>query len=80
MVFEFAAESWFDLTDARGRRLYYDLAGPGSRLEFMALPPVEVIIGNSDAVTITVASDEFAVPLSSRRGNVASFVIAATQD
>jgi cytoskeleton protein RodZ len=80
MVFEFARESWFELTDARGRRLHYDLADAGSRLSFMALPPARVVIGDADAVSITVASNAHPVPASSLRGNVASFVIDPAQD
>ncbi|MGD2166577.1 MAG: DUF4115 domain-containing protein [Gammaproteobacteria bacterium] len=80
MVFEFSAESWFELTDARGRRIYYDLADAGSRLRFMALPPARVLIGNADAVSITVDFEPYAVPSSSLRGNVASFVIDAAAD
>ena len=80
MLFEFSRESWFELSDANGRRLHYDLAAAGSRLSFMALPPATVVIGDADAVDITVASVAHPVPASSLRGNVASFVIEPAQD
>lgn len=80
MQFEFAEESWFELTDARGRRLHYDLAQSGSRHSFIALPPATVLIGNASAVSITVAAQAYPVPASSRRGNVANFVIDPAQD
>jgi cytoskeleton protein RodZ len=80
MLFEFSDESWFELTDVRGRRLYYDLAQAGSRLSFMALPPAQVLLGNADAVSISVGSEALAVPNSGRRGNVAIFVIDPAQD
>lgn len=80
MSFSFTQESWFELTDARGRRLYYDLAAAGAQLSFMALPPARVLIGNADAATITVASEGYVIPPGSRRGNVASFVIDPQQN
>jgi cytoskeleton protein RodZ len=81
MSFSFSEESWFELTDARGRRLYYDLAPAGAQLSFVPLPPARVLIGNADAVRITVASADFTIPARSRRvNNVASFVIDPAQD
>jgi len=81
MSFLFSEESWFELTDARGRRLYYDLAPAGAQLSFVPLPPARVLIGNADAVRITVASADFTIPARSRRANdVASFVIDPAQD
>lgn len=80
MTFVFAEESWFELTDARGRRLYYDLAQAGTRHSFQVLPPAQVLLGNASAVSISVAADEFAVPNSGRRGNVAIFAIDPAQD
>lgn len=80
MVFEFSAESWFELEDANGRRLFYDLARPGSELRFVPLPPARVLIGNAAAVSITVDSQAYAIPAGSLRGNVASFVIDPVQD
>ena len=80
MRFEFSQQSWFEFEDAAGRRLFYDLAEPGRTLDFEALPPARVLIGNAAAVDITVASAPYAVPPASLRGNVASFLIAAEQD
>jgi cytoskeleton protein RodZ len=80
MSFSFAQESWFELTDARGRRLYYDLVAAGAQLSFMALPPARVLIGNADAARITVGSEAYDIPPGSRRGNVASFVIDPQQN
>ncbi|MGD8807982.1 MAG: DUF4115 domain-containing protein [Gammaproteobacteria bacterium] len=80
MSFSFTQESWFELTDARGRRLYYDLAAAGAQLSFMALLPARVLIGNADAARITVASEAYDIPSGSRRGNVASFVVEPQQN
>lgn len=79
MLFEFSAESWFELTDARGRRLHYDLAAAGDQFRFMVVPPAQVLIGNADAVTLNVAGEAMAVPSTSLRGNVASFMIDPSQ-
>ncbi|HMB72497.1 MAG TPA: RodZ domain-containing protein [Gammaproteobacteria bacterium] len=80
MAFAFSQESWFELDDASGRRLHYDLAAAGRELRFVALPPVRVLIGNAAAVSIRVDSEPFAIPAGSLRGNVANFVIDPAQD
>ena len=75
MLFDFSAESWFELTDARGRRLHYDLVESGSRLRFMVLPPARVLLGNANAASVSVDAEAFSVPASNLRGNVASIDI-----
>ena len=80
MLFDFSAESWFELTDARGRTLHYDLVQAGSQLRFMVLPPAQVLLGNANAANVSVNAEAFSVPASSRRGNVANFVIDPAGD
>jgi cytoskeleton protein RodZ len=80
MLFDFSAESWFELTDARGRRLHYDLVEAGSQLRFMVLPPAQVLLGNANAASVSVNAEAFNVPASSLRGNVASFFIDPAGD
>jgi cytoskeleton protein RodZ len=80
MRFEFSEQSWFELQDAAGRRLFYDLADADSSLDFQALPPARVLIGNAAAAVVTVEGVAFAIPPASLRGNVASFVIDPAQD
>jgi cytoskeleton protein RodZ len=78
--FIFSGESWFELEDAHGQRLYYDLAPAGARLSFTPLPPLRVLIGDADVVSVSVDAQPYSIPASSLRGNVASFVIDSPQD
>jgi cytoskeleton protein RodZ len=78
--FQFSADSWLELTDARGERMFYDIAAADSEEIFYPVPPVTVLLGNADAVAIAVEGEAFAVPTQGRRGNLVTFVIARPQD
>jgi cytoskeleton protein RodZ len=71
----FTAESWVEVTDARGEQLMYDLASPGSTVELYPVPPARVLLGNAEGVAVTVDGSPFAIPTQGRRGNLANFVI-----
>lgn len=45
-------ESWIDVSDASGRRLYFDLARPGRELSLTGEPPYTLVIGNAPAVDL----------------------------
>ncbi len=78
--FQFSADSWLELTDARDERMFYDIAAADSEATFYPIPPVTVLLGNADAVAIAVEGEAFAVPTQGRRGNLVTFVITRPQD
>ena len=45
-------ESWIDVSDASGRRLYFDLTRPGRELSLTGKPPYTLVIGNAPAVDL----------------------------
>jgi len=79
IVLDFSAESWAEITDSRGERLYYGLARPATRAELHGVPPVSFLLGNADAVSIQVDDQPFPVPLAGRRGNLARFTLDARE-
>lgn len=52
IVFEFAADSWVDVRDARSQRLLYRKFGPGRAIEIEGEPPFRIFLGYADAVTV----------------------------
>ncbi len=52
IVLKFSQESWVDITDATGARLFVDLAKADSSRTVTGQPPFKVLLGNSAAVTI----------------------------
>jgi len=69
----FTGECWAEVTDATGARLFYDLGTAGRTSSFAGVPPLRLVLGDVDAVTITVDGEPYTVPASVRRGQLATF-------
>ncbi|RME34226.1 MAG: helix-turn-helix domain-containing protein [Gammaproteobacteria bacterium] len=54
LVLELGDKSWIEITDADGRRLYYNLGKPGETIRVSGTPPYTILIGNSGKVTASV--------------------------
>ena len=73
----FSADSWVELYDAGGRRIYFDMGPANSVRSFTAAAPVRVFLGNADGVQIELNGQAIALPERVRRGNVARFTLDA---
>lgn len=79
IVLDFAAESWTEISDARGERLYYGLARAATRAEIAGVPPISFLLGDADAVNLLVDGEPYAIPAGSRRGNTAIFTLDSSE-
>ena len=73
----FSSDSWVEITDGKGKRLFYDLAKRGSQQSFQNVtPPTHILLGNASAVTVDYNGKRFD---HSRyhRDNVARFSLEA---
>lgn len=52
ITMKFNQESWVDITDATGARLFMDLAKAGTSRTVTGVPPFNVLLGNAPAVLI----------------------------
>ena len=52
LVIEPRAESWIEISDAGGDRLFYGIAAPGRTLELSGRPPYQLRIGASSSVQL----------------------------
>lgn len=76
-TFKYSADSWTEVYDATGRRLLYGMStGPASR-QLEGVPPLSVMLGDADAVTIEVGGHEAAISRFVRSDHTARFLIAA---
>jgi len=72
LVFEFAADSWADVSDANGIRLIFRMARAGQRRSVSGKPPFKITLGNAKAVSLT--RNGKVIDLAPYiRGNVAKF-------
>lgn len=76
----FDAESWAEITDARGQRLFFDLGTVGRHVVLRGEPPVSVTFGNGDAVRLLVDGKSFAIPTQGRQGKLVRFSVASDEE
>jgi cytoskeleton protein RodZ len=76
----FNAESWAEVTDARGARLARDLYPAGRQLTVRGEPPFDIVLGNANAVRLVVAGAEYRIPTRGREGERASFRVDVAEE
>ena len=71
----FTGECWTEVSDAGGRRLFYDLGTDGRVVNLSGDAPLRVILGDSENVEVFVDGDPWPIPASSRSGRLARLTI-----
>jgi cytoskeleton protein RodZ len=71
----FSGDCWTEVTDAGGNRLYFGLGSEGRTVAVEGEPPLQVLLGDSENVSVTVDGAPYTVPRSARRGDTARFTI-----
>jgi cytoskeleton protein RodZ len=76
----FDAESWAEITDARGERLLFGLNAAGRNVTVRGAPPFSIVLGNADAVRLTVDGAPYTIPRTGRQGNLARFSVDLAEE
>ena len=76
----FEQESWAEVTDARGERMYYGLGTAGKHAQMRGEPPFAVVLGNAWGVKIVIDGEDFAVPAKGKPGEYARFSVNVVSD
>lgn len=74
----FSDECWFELSDGDGRRLFSGTGRAGQTRRFTGLPPLSLVLGNADAVSLEVDGRPRRIDPADRRGRTARITIPAT--
>lgn len=72
---ELSSESWVEVYDSRGERLFYDVASAGSVQNIEGRPPLRVVLGNAAAVSVQVDGQVRDIPTAAVDGEGARFVV-----
>jgi cytoskeleton protein RodZ len=72
---ELTNDSWIEVYDARGERLFYDVASAGSVQSVSGRGPLRVVLGNAAGVTVQVDGQARAIPAAAVDGEGARFVV-----
>jgi cytoskeleton protein RodZ len=76
----FDAESWAEITDARGERLLFGLNAAGRNVTLRGEPPFSIVLGNADSVRLTIDGDPYAIPRTGRQGSLARFSVDLAEE
>ena len=71
----YRGDCWTEVTDANGRRLYFGLGTDGRNISVSGVPPLRVLLGDNDNVSLMVDGRAYPVPASALRGNTARLMI-----
>jgi cytoskeleton protein RodZ len=72
---ELTNDSWVEVYDSRGERLFYDVASAGSVQTVSGRGPLRVVLGNASGVGVEVDGQARAIPEGSADGEGARFVV-----
>lgn len=73
----FSGDCWTEVTDADGRRIYFGLGTDGDEVTVSGEPPLNVLLGDSENVTLFVGGTVYPIPASARRGETARLTLTA---
>lgn len=71
----YSGDCWTEITDASGRRLFFELGKAGRTVDLAGEAPFNVLFGNAANVSITVNGRSFDIPAADRRGRTARLTI-----
>ena len=57
----FSGDCWTEISDATGRRLFFDMGRDGRNVELTGRPPFAVLFGNVENVSVRVAGSDYPV-------------------
>ena len=72
---ELTNDSWVEVYDSRGDRLFYDVASAGSVQSVSGRGPLRVVLGNAAGVSVAVDGQAREIPANATDGEGASFVV-----
>ena len=78
LVVTFSADCWTEISDADGRRLYFEMGRSGDTVEVSGVAPLSVLFGNADAVSLRVNGADYSIATAERRGQTVQLTLYAS--
>ncbi|MEP7247883.1 MAG: RodZ domain-containing protein, partial [Gammaproteobacteria bacterium] len=75
VTLKFASDSWVEVYDANGAKLFYDIGAASSSHKLTGIPPLRVTFGNAPGVRIEVNGKRARVPANAVENDTAQFTI-----
>jgi cytoskeleton protein RodZ len=74
----YLGDCWTEITDASGRRLFFDLGKSGRTVNLTGEAPFNVLFGDAANVSLVVNGSSFEIPAGNRRGRTARLTITGS--
>ena len=74
----YLGDCWTEITDASGRRLFFDLGKSGRTVNLSGEAPFNVLFGDAANVSLAVNGANFNIPAADRRGRTARLTITGS--
>jgi cytoskeleton protein RodZ len=74
----YSGDCWTEITDASGRRLFFDLGKAGRTVDLTGEAPFNVLFGDADNVSLVVDGASFDIAARDRRGQTARLTITGS--
>jgi len=74
----YSGDCWTEITDASGRRLYFELGKAGRTVRLAGKAPFNVLFGDAANVSLVVDGRPFEIPAANRRGRTARLTITGS--
>lgn len=75
LTLSFSGDCWTEVTDGNGSRLFFGLGTAGRNVSVSGVPPIRVLLGDNDNVSLQVNGRDYVVASSELRGNTARLSI-----
>jgi len=73
----YSGDCWTEITDATGRRMFFELGRAGRSVNLTGEAPVSVLFGDADNVSLSVNGASYPISARDRRGQTARLTILA---
>jgi cytoskeleton protein RodZ len=76
VLLTYTGDCWTEISDASGRRLFFDLGKDGRTVELSGVEPLNVLFGNPGNVSVLVNGDDYALPADAQPDRPLRFTIS----
>ena len=74
----YSGDCWTEITDGRGRRLFFDLGTAGRTVNLSGEAPFNVLFGDADNVSLELNGAPYTIQPANRRGKTARLTLAGS--
>ena len=75
LALSFSGDCWTEISDADGRRLFFDMGRSGVNVDLSGKAPISALFGNAENISVKVNGSDYTIPATGRSGRTARLTI-----